>query len=94
MTRLISRIALSAALVGGGWAIGRAQSTAPDFEISIEAPVGKTDIQCVRGCSLKWVQRGDNADSGYMPTFWFECGAGTLTNPRCSSGKIGGRVTR
>jgi hypothetical protein len=72
-----------------GWAVGRAQSAAPDFELVVNAPGGETSIECVRGCDLKWVERGPNPNSGLMTKFTFSCGAS-----ECSSGRIGGWFLR
>ena len=40
-----------------GWVAGRAQTSTPDFEFIVNAPGGKTSVECVRGCDLKWVER-------------------------------------
>ncbi len=72
-----------------GWTIGRAQSAAPDFELVVNAPGGETSIECVRGCDLKWVERGLNPNSGLMARFTFSCGAS-----ECSSGRVGGWLRR
>jgi len=68
-----------------GWTAGRAQTSAPDFELIVTAPSGQTSVECVRGCNLKWVERGNSANSGLMTKFTFACGAS-----ECSSGRIGG----
>jgi hypothetical protein len=86
MIRLIARYVTVAALVGAGWAAGRAQAVQPDFEIVIDAPAGETSVVCVRGCDLAWVQRGLNRNATPAPTFTFKCGDPS----RCSSGKVGG----
>ena len=41
-----------------GWVAGRSQTSAPDFEFTVDAPSGETTVQCVRGCELLWVERG------------------------------------
>lgn len=51
MLRVVPRLALVAGLVWLGWSVGRAQTTAPDFELMIDAPSGAS-IRCVRGCAL------------------------------------------
>lgn len=85
----VSQSAIAAALVLVGWAVGRAQPTAPDFELVINAPSGETTIECVRGCDLAWVERGINENGRRIPTFKYSCGA-----PRCSSGRVGGWLNR
>lgn len=72
-----------------GWALGRAQTSAPDFEIVVNAPGGPTTIECVRGCTLAWVERGLNPNSRATAKFSFSCGAS-----ECSSGRVGGWVSR
>ena len=69
----------------GGWAVGRAQTSAPTFELVVDAPEGETIIRCVRGCELAWVERGLNANASRGSTFKYAC-----TAPRCSSGRVGG----
>ena len=85
MTRTSLRMAMAAALVGLGWMAGNAQTSAPHFEIVVNAPAGETTIECVRGCKLAWVERGVNANATPATTFTFSC-SGT----RCSSYKVGG----
>ena len=92
MTRIALRGLLVVTLVGIGWATGRAQGTATDFEIRIDAPEGKTNVECVSGCRLAWVER---MVPGTVPkpeatTFWYGCSNGT--NGRCQSGRIGGWI--
>ena len=83
------RIATVVALVGVGWAAGRAQTSQPAFEIVVDAPVGRTTIQCVRGCALSWVERGVNPDARTQGSFTFACNA---PSGRCTSLKVGGWV--
>jgi hypothetical protein len=35
-----------------GWTLGRAQTSAPAFELVVDSPGGETTIECVRGCEL------------------------------------------
>jgi hypothetical protein len=39
-------------LVGLGWSFGKAQTPQPDFELTVDAPVGATKIACKTGCTL------------------------------------------
>jgi hypothetical protein len=87
----VKRVLLAGALVGVGWAAGRAQTAAPAFELLLEAPAGQVTVQCVRGCELAWVERGVNPDDTPKRTFTFGCkGPGV---ERCRSGRIGGWTT-
>lgn len=89
MRRSIWTVALVIIAVVVGWVVGHAQGGNPDFELVVTAPGGETSVQCVRGCDLKWVERGSNPNSGLMTKFTFSCGAS-----ECSSGRIGGWVRR
>ena len=92
MNRIAARFAIALMLIGSGWAIGRAQAPAPDFQLIIDAPVGQMNIECMRGCELAWWGRGDTAMPNAQPStkFWWRC-SGT---DRCSSGRIAGWVRR
>jgi hypothetical protein len=52
------RVVAAAGLIALSWTIGNAQSRQPDFELLVNAPAGETRIECVRGCTLMWVERG------------------------------------
>ena len=77
--------------VGGdrldGW---KAQTSAPDFEVVVNAPGGETTIECVRACKLAWVERGVNAIATPTQSFKFACGG--TADSRCSSFKVGGWI--
>jgi hypothetical protein len=88
MARLWLRVAVAIALMGTGWVAAKAQSSAPSFELVVEAPGGPTVITCVRGCTLAWVERGVNPRAKPIQTFEFSC-----TGSQCSSGKVGGWIT-
>jgi hypothetical protein len=90
MARLFIHSVVALAFMGAGWAAARAQASSADFEFVVTAPVGETRIECVRGCTLAWVERGTPNGSD-DPTFWFSC-SGAAT--RCSSGRVGGWNTR
>ena len=87
MIRAGIRLAAVAACICLGWAAGRAQTTQPTFEFVVNAPVGQTIIQCVRGCELAWVERGLSPNAQTMTTFTFTC---TSPSGRCSSQRVGG----
>jgi hypothetical protein len=86
MKRIAVRLGLAAGLLLLGWAAGQAQSAQPDFEIIVDAPQGATNVTCVRGCALAWVERGTSTP---MPKFRYEC-----TGARCTSGRVGGWIRR
>ena len=90
MKRSISQIAIAAGLLALGWTAGRAQTSAPDFELVVSAPKGDVTVQCVRGCELAWTERGVNLRAARMSTFTFECEGPSPM--RCGSGRIGGWV--
>ena len=85
MARSMFHIGFAVVLVFVGWVAGRAQTSAPAFELLVDAPGGETTIKCVKGCELSWVERGLNPDAAPTPAFTYRC-----TAPRCSSGRVGG----
>jgi hypothetical protein len=87
--RVAVHVALAVTLVIVGWAVGRGQTVAPDFELIVDAPGGETTIQCAKGCTLAWVERGVNPSAIRMRTFKYGC-----TGSRCSSARVGGWLNR
>ena len=81
------RVAIAAALIACGWAVGSAQTAQPDFELIVNAPAGETTVEC-RGCELVWSERGVNPAAKPLRTFMFKC------TGRCSSGEIAGWIKR
>src|SRR5687767_1525738 len=73
MVRSLSQAAVGAALVGLGWGIGQAEFSAPDFSIRIDAPVGQTKIECVRGCNLQGSRDEGNPNNQPVPTYFYQC---------------------
>jgi hypothetical protein len=90
VARVVFRVALAFTLMGLGWAGAKAQTSSPDFELVVDAPVGETSIECRRGCSLLWVERGIPDGAIRQQTFSFSCGGGGVQ--RCSSSRVGGWV--
>ena len=70
MIRRFAHIVIALSLLGTGWAMARAQQTAPDFEIIVDSPGGQTTISCVRGCKLMWVEREINPNAGTDRVHW------------------------
>jgi hypothetical protein len=92
MAKAFGRIVIAVSLVAVGWVAGAAQTERPDFEIVVEAPLGKTVITCKRGCALAWVEKGRiPPPAERRATFDFSC-AGPWQNDRCSSYTVGGWV--
>ena len=89
MARVLLRAIVAIALLATGWAVARAQTPQPDFELIVDAPGGPTTITCVRGCTLMWIERGINPDNAPHASFSFSC-----TGARCSSSKVGGWIER
>lgn len=89
MASTIVQTALAVILIFLGWAVGRAQTSAPAFQLVVDAPAGETTIKCVKGCELAWVERGVNANATRIPIFTYSC-----TAARCSSGRVGGWLNR
>ena len=89
---LIATVAFT--LMIGGWAVGRAQSSGPDFELVVATTVLEdgsisTAVDCARGCKLAWVQRNPNAIPG-STHFDFHCKGSN----QCPSGAIGGWIAK
>ena len=94
MRRLLMRAVVAVALVAAGWAIARAQTTDPAFEIQVDVTLDGSGtgakVSCVNGCSLAWVERGLNPNSRATSTFSFSCKSASGTPAACSSGRVGG----
>jgi hypothetical protein len=93
MARVALRGLLVAALIGVGWVAGRAQGTGPDFVIRIDAPEGKTNVECVSGCQLAWVERMV-PESVTPNSTTFNYGCSNSPSARCSSGRVGGWIKK
>lgn len=93
MKRIVARLVLAVALVGAGWTIGRAQASVPNFELQIDAPAGQTNVTCLRGCELAWIERmtPGSVDPGGQKTFTYRCSGGG-PDQRCASGRVGGWI--
>jgi len=93
MRRITVRLLFAIGLVGMGWVVGRAQAPLPDFELVIDAPEGKTNIECVRGCQgLAWIERLVPETVPTRTVFSYRCS--NPGNGRCGSGRVGGWFTR
>jgi hypothetical protein len=71
MKGMAVQLAVSVLLLGLGWAVGKAQTTQPQFELIVRAPAGETTIECTRGCELAWVERGLNPKAKPSSSFTF-----------------------
>ena len=69
MKRRALRMLAAAGLLALGWTAGRAQTSAPDFELIVNSPEGEVSVECVRGCELAWTERGVNVRARRMTTF-------------------------
>jgi hypothetical protein len=104
VARTILRVLIIFASLAMGWAAAKAQTADPDFVLLVDAPSGPTTITCVKGCALKWVERGINPQAQTISEFGFACHPGSgssspqsttagIQTLRCSSGKVGGWIT-
>jgi hypothetical protein len=87
------RVIIGAGLIALGWVAGHSQTAQPDFEILVNSPKGETTVECVKGCALAWVERGDPATKTPTPTFSYACRGGD-SEQRCSSARIGGWIRK
>jgi len=95
MTRLIVRLLVAVGLLAIGWVAGRAQAPLPDFELVIDAPEGRTNVECVKGCAgLAWIERMVPGTVPPPTRTVFTYGCSNSGNARCGSGRIGGWLER
>jgi hypothetical protein len=83
------RLVAVASLILLGWAIGKAQTSTPDFMLIVDAPTGETKVECTSGCSLAWAGHGIPTGTP-QSTFTYRCSG----SERCSSAGIAGWVKR
>ena len=93
------RVAIAIVLVGLGWAVGtctqvsptgtRAQTTAWDFELAVDAPVGTTNVECLRGCALQGARDSGNPNAQTFVKYTFSCSG----QERCSA-RVNGFLRR
>lgn len=86
MKKMIIRVATAGALVGSGWAAGTAQTGRGDFEVRINAVVGTTSVECLRGCTLIGSRDVRNPVAGRSRTYEFSC---TSRGGRCEAVVVG-----
>jgi hypothetical protein len=91
MKRRAIKVVLALSLVATGWAVGKAQTPAPEFTIAIDAPIGRTTIKCVRGCTLQGGRDEGNPDNTPTANYWYECRG--AASGRCGS-TVNGWLTR
>ena len=61
----------------------------PDFELTVDAPVGATKVACKKGRTLAWVERGvPSSTETRKLEFDFRCSGPGIE--RCSSFTVGG----
>ena len=73
MRRRTIQMVVALSLVASGWLAARAKTPAPEFTLAIDAPEGRTFVECVRGCTLQGGRDEGNPDAGRMQRYWFEC---------------------
>lgn len=73
MKRRIIRLVVALLLVAFGWLVGRANTPAPEFTLTIDAPSGHTTVACVRGCVLQGGRDEGNPNNVPIAKYSFEC---------------------
>jgi hypothetical protein len=94
---MIRRALLAVALIGFGWGVAKAQTQpTPDFELRVVTTAdGKTQIECVSGCSLQWIERVAPSRDKAKKDFSFGCFNAWDRLPNgCPSGRLGGWITK
>jgi hypothetical protein len=87
MRKIVTHVLVGVVLVGLGWVTGLAQSRRGDFEVRVQAPTGKTTVECVRGCKVIGARDVENPNATWVTTYWFTCGA-----PEGCEGRVVGFV--
>jgi hypothetical protein len=77
-------------LVALGWTARAAARPEPEFMIAIDAPAGRTRIECLSGCSLLGARDLPNAGAIRIKAYWYECSGGGVQ--RCGAQVAGWRV--
>jgi hypothetical protein len=75
MKRTVTHFLTGVVLMGLGWVAGAAQTTRGDLEIRVQAPTGKTTVECVRGCKVIGARDIENPRASQTSSYWFSCGA-------------------
>jgi hypothetical protein len=90
---MIRRTLVALALVGLGWAAGRAQAPVEsDFAVSVVTTrTGEITIECVRGCGLQFGRFVPNRADAQKSFTYGPCSGNWTT---CGSGPLHGWVTR
>jgi len=83
MKRAVIYAIVALGLTLSGWTVGRAQSSVPDFTLSLDAPGGETRVTCTKGCLLQGGRDYGNDRAGYMVTYTYSCGGGNTD--RCTA---------
>jgi len=77
------RLVLVAALIAVGWSVGRAQTSATDFELVVTREANGMDmaVQCLRGCKITTRQDSGSIDpkKGEKEAGW-ACGSNRQCN--------------
>jgi hypothetical protein len=91
MRSRIILLAIGVGLLALGWSAHAAQTSAPEFTLTIDAPVGETTVVCVKGCVLQGGRDYGNPDNRPSQKYGFKCGR--ATNGRCSA-RVNGWLQR
>jgi len=87
MIRVALRVAVAAALIGGGWTIGQAQAPqGPNFVLSVVTANGSTTVTCAGRCVLANLQ---SQNTPAAKSLSYPC---ANTAQRCASPTIGGWI--
>lgn len=94
---MVRRVLFALVMIGLGWGVAKAQDRpTPDFELRVVTTAdGFTQIQCVSGCDLQWIERMTPSREKAKKDFSFGCFNAWERLPNgCPSGRLGGWVTR
>jgi len=84
------RVVWAFILITLGWTAGAATRPEPEFMIAIDAPAGRTRIECLSGCNLMGARDLPSVGAVPMKAYWHECSGASVQ--RCKAQVAGWRV--
>ena len=84
------RVVWAFLLIGLGWTVGSAERPEPEFMIAIDAPVGRTRVECLSGCRLMGARDLPNSNATQMKVYSYGCSG--VNVQRCGAQVAGWRV--
>ena len=86
--RFVLRVVVAVALMSVAWGIGHAQGQAQSFVLKIVAPGGTTSVECVSGCTFRYVRVATDGTRRTFDTPSFTQGCPNATCEISASGVV------